>query len=335
MQRELSDLMDLVATLEQSAGRLMPQVVKAQILDSQQVAGPRERSTDALGVKGEYIFARLGLCAYQRPSLGRVFESPVVPILVGRVLGVPYHASPRRLVVVAPFQTADLGLSPAEAIAKSMMTSMGISARRSRPLKCSRSRASSSAVGRRLRLLGLPISRSSRQADRACCTISGLTGSSRTLLAALRNDADPDQVVDRGCGAGALRTAGLNMPYQVGRGEGVRNVSAKRMPLQEFQMSLFASLPARNRLEGVDVPADQFGKGRGASPQPSELPRIFERNLAMPGPTHGCRAVGKCPAFPMQDLSLAAQADYCRVASGTVGLLAYFDRWHDRNSGET
>ena len=92
MQRELGDFMDLVAALEQSAGRLVPQVMEAQILDSQQAAGPRKRGTDTLGVKGEYVFARLGLYGDKRPGLMRVFESPVVPILVGRVLGVPDHA---------------------------------------------------------------------------------------------------------------------------------------------------------------------------------------------------------------------------------------------------
>jgi hypothetical protein len=55
-------------------------------------------------------------------------------------------------------------------------------------------------------------------------------------------------------------------PDQVGGRVGVRNGLAERMPLQEFQMRLLASLPARDRLEGVDVPADQFCERRGALP---------------------------------------------------------------------
>jgi hypothetical protein len=37
----------------------------------------------------------------------------------------------------------------------------------------------------------------------------------------------------------------------------------------------------------------------------------------------------------VQDLTLATQPDDGCVAGGTVGLLAYFDRRHDRNLGET
>jgi hypothetical protein len=52
-------------------------------------------------------------------------------------------------------------------------------------------------------------------------------------------------------------------------------------------------------------------------------------------PAQGCRAVRKCPAFPMQDRPLATQPDYGRVACGTVGLLAHFDRCQDRNPRQT
>jgi hypothetical protein len=61
MQRELRDFMNLVATLEQAAGRLMPQVMKAQVVNSQNPAGSRERGADALRVVGKNVFARPGL----------------------------------------------------------------------------------------------------------------------------------------------------------------------------------------------------------------------------------------------------------------------------------
>jgi hypothetical protein len=335
MQRELGDFMDLVATLEQSAGRLVPQVMETQILDSQQVAGPRERSTDALGVKGEYEFARLGLCGHKRPGLGRVFEPPVVPILVCRVLGVPDHAGPGGLVVVAPLQAADLGLSPGRGDGEIHNDLHGDLRAPVAPLEVL-AQPGKFVVGRSpIVPFGL--------ADQPQLTAGRPRllhdlGNHRKLPDALgssQNDADPDQIVDHGRGAGTLRTARLYMSDQVRGGEGMRNGLAERMPLQELQMGLLASLPARNRLEGIDVPADQFCEGRGDLPQPSQLRRVFERNLAMPGPTHGCRAVGKCPAFPMQDLPLATQPDYGRVACGSVALLACLDRWHDRNSGET
>lgn len=162
--------MDLVAAFEQATGGLMPQIMETQILNSQQVTGSRECGADALGVIRKNPLARLELSGDKRPGLGRIFESPMIPVLASRVLGVPDQAGACGLIVVAPFESADFRLPT----------------RRSRPLKCSRSRTSSSAVGRRVRFLGLPIGRSSPQAERACWTISGLTGSSRTLLAALR-----------------------------------------------------------------------------------------------------------------------------------------------------
>ena len=77
----------------------------------------------------------------------------------------------------------------AEAIAKSTMAAMGIVARRSRRLKCSRSRSSSSAVGRRVRFRGLPTRRSSRCAG-ASNGASARAGPARpaTTTSATTND---------------------------------------------------------------------------------------------------------------------------------------------------
>jgi hypothetical protein len=110
MQRELGNLVDLVAAFEQAAGGLVPQIVEAQVLNPEQIAGSCERSPDALGIVGKDVFARLGLGSNERPGLRGVFEPTVVPLLGGRVLGVPEHAGSRGFVVVAPFEAADLGL---------------------------------------------------------------------------------------------------------------------------------------------------------------------------------------------------------------------------------
>jgi hypothetical protein len=89
------------------------------------------------------------------------------------------------------------------------------------------------------------------------------------------------------------------------------------MALQALQVSLLAPMPTRDRLEGVDVPADQLREGRGASLVPGEFGRIFEGHL------------------PVQDPPLSGQPDNVPVARGAVGLLANLDHWHDRNPGET
>ena len=99
-------------------------------------------------------------------------------------------------------------------------------------------------------------------------------------------------------------------------------------------MSLFAPLPTRDRLERLDVPADQFRKGRSAELQASQLRGIFECDFAVFSPAQSCGAMGECPAFPMQDGPLATQPNDGRVARGTVSLLAYFDSRHGE-IGET
>src|SRR5690349_5494424 len=107
MQRELGNFMDLVATLEQAAGGFVPQIMETQILNSQEVAGSRERGADALGVVRKNMLTCLRLCLDERPGLGSVFEAPMIPFLAGRMLRVPDQSGSLVLVVVAPFEPAD------------------------------------------------------------------------------------------------------------------------------------------------------------------------------------------------------------------------------------
>lgn len=189
MERELRDLVNLITALEQTAGGFVPQVVETQILDPERVARACEGRSYALGVIREDVLARLRLCLDDRPRLRRVFETPVIAVPVGRVLGVANNASACCRIVVVPFQPTDLSLASSGADWNSMTGSMQIVDRLSRRAKYSRRRESSSGVGRRARLRALPIRRSSRHALRACCTTSGRTGSSLTLRAALSTTA--------------------------------------------------------------------------------------------------------------------------------------------------
>src|SRR5450631_3806210 len=111
MERELRDLVNLIATLEQTTGGFVPQIMEAQILDPKHVASACEGGTYALRVMREDVFAGLRLCLDDRPRLRRVFETPVIAVLVGRVLGVANDARACRGVVVVPFEPADLGLA--------------------------------------------------------------------------------------------------------------------------------------------------------------------------------------------------------------------------------
>ncbi|MDQ1291141.1 MAG: hypothetical protein QG615_943, partial [Nitrospirota bacterium] len=61
MQRELGNLVNLVAALEQPADGLMPQIMKTQILNSQKTTGSRECGANAFSVIGKNAVACFGL----------------------------------------------------------------------------------------------------------------------------------------------------------------------------------------------------------------------------------------------------------------------------------
>ena len=84
---------------------------------------------------GEDVFTASGLSLRERPAFRRVLESAVIAFLCGRVFGVPHEAGPGSLVVVPPFQPADLRLAPGEASANSRTVSIGIRERLSRCAK--------------------------------------------------------------------------------------------------------------------------------------------------------------------------------------------------------
>jgi hypothetical protein len=102
MERELRDLVNLIASLEQTAGGFVPQIVETQSLDPEHMAGACERGTYALWVIREDKLSRLRLCLDEPAALRRVFETPVIAVLVGRVLGVANDASASRWIIARP-----------------------------------------------------------------------------------------------------------------------------------------------------------------------------------------------------------------------------------------
>lgn len=60
-----------------------------------------------------------------------------------------------------------------------------------------------------------------------------------------------------------------------------------RVPLQELQCGLLASLPLRDRLEAVDVPTNDGGEGGLPLVRNGECPRGLEFDLAPSSPVLG------------------------------------------------
>jgi len=119
------------------------------------------------------------------PGLGGVAEATVVAFPCGGVLRVAHNASTSLGIIVQPFQPADLRLASGRGDREvNDRAHRDPGAPVAALSKCCRSRASSSPVGRRLRLRALPMCLSSPQALRASCAICGRTGVSLTFFAA-------------------------------------------------------------------------------------------------------------------------------------------------------
>ena len=123
-----------------------------------------------------------------------------------------------------------------------------------------------------------------------------------------RDDADPDEVVDDGRWAGAVGAA-----------------------LQEFQMGLLAALPARDRLECIDVPADQLGDGGRAVLYANQGCRVFKRDFAVFCPSLGRGAMIERFALLVQRRCSATKTDHSRIACDTIRLPACFDHGPDES----
>ena len=73
-------------------------------------------------------------------------------------------------------------------------------------------------------------------------------------------------------------------------------------------------LPARDRLEGDDVPADQLRECGRALLLAGHFRRNFESHFAVPGPAQSGRAMRKGPAFPVHYRRASTNAHDCGVA---------------------
>ena len=92
MKCELSHFVDLIAPLEQTTRRLVPQVMESQVDDAKDMAGPRKRRANASGLVGEDVFAGPGLALNNRPGFRCELESPVVAFLMSRMFSVAYQS---------------------------------------------------------------------------------------------------------------------------------------------------------------------------------------------------------------------------------------------------
>ena len=64
----------------------MAQVMKAQILDPEDVTCAGERGAHAIGIVWKDVLARPRLSLHDGPRFGRVLETPVIAVLGGGML---------------------------------------------------------------------------------------------------------------------------------------------------------------------------------------------------------------------------------------------------------
>src|SRR5882757_2837415 len=93
----------------------MTQIVKTQIIDTEYVAGTRERRPYALWIIGKYVVAGPWLTFCNIPCFRRVFEAFMVTFLCSGMLRIADKASMRNGVIVLPFETTDFGFASCRA----------------------------------------------------------------------------------------------------------------------------------------------------------------------------------------------------------------------------
>src|SRR5271165_2463767 len=176
------------------------------------------------------------------------------------MLRIPHQAGPTDFVVVRPFQAGDLRLSP-RALARFADETQ----------RCAR-------FARLLRYLR----------------------AHRELLDVARgpqHDANPDQIVHDRRGAHAVRSTAAHVADQRRRGEFQCVYLADSVSLEELEMTLLASLPFGNRLEGLDVPADERCQRDGVVLPAAWHSLVFELHFAVLGPACGSRTLRKSPVL--------------------------------------
>ena len=120
MQRELRHFLDWVAFFKQPARGLVPQIVKVQVVDPQELHAPGERGADRLRFERKYarVFAavfedHLRLAIDDGLGVGWHPEGAVVAQLSPGVLGVAQQGCALLLREIRPMEARDLFLSPA------------------------------------------------------------------------------------------------------------------------------------------------------------------------------------------------------------------------------
>src|ERR1700756_4620210 len=107
------------------------------------------------------------------------------------------------------------------------------------------------------------------------------------------------------------------------------------MPLEKFQMRLLSSLPFGDRLEGIDVPPDQFRERRCTVLRSVQGARLLELHFPMLRPAHRGSPQREGLVFLIDYRLPLSNADDRRISAGAVGLLACADRCHGGLGGVT
>ena len=113
---------------------------------------------------------------------------------------------------------------------------------------------------------------------------------------------------------------------QFGGGEGEGVELAERMALQELEVSLFAPLPLRDALEGLDVPANELGERWRTMIDASECVGMFKRHLAMLCPARCCSTQRESLVFAVDDGLAASNANNRGISRRSIGLPSRSDR---------
>jgi hypothetical protein len=155
-----------------------------------------------------------------------------------------------------------------------------------------------------------------------------IDGETFDALRSTEHHADPHEVVHNRGGAGAVGSSRPNVVDQEFSGEGYCADLAEPMAFKKLKVRLLASLPFGDRLERVDVPANELAQGLGSVLRLLDGGRVLEFNFSTARPLVRCAAMRKCLRLMVKQDTVSSNANDRAVTRRTVGLLARAYRGH-------
>jgi hypothetical protein len=260
----------------------MAVIVKMIVNDAQDLARTGESGLDAARVVGKDVLRGSLLTPDDRPRFRGHPESAVIAVFSSWVFRVTDQSGSGLFIQIVPFQAGDLRLAPGRFngefrdIAHRNVGSLVPTAEEIKKLRQFRIRGSPIAP------FGLPNKAQLPARGSRFLHDSGLHGNSLDALGRLQHTTNPREIVS-GSGRPRARSPAIPNVINKNRGGQLQGIAlADRVSFEKLQGSLFSALPIGNVFEGLDIPLDEVGQGRGTVGGLNERRRVLQVDFSRP-----------------------------------------------------